>query len=315
MSSIKPTPPPAPIVLIVFNRPDHTAKVLESLVANELASESDLYIYSDASRGEQDQAGVEGVRNILRGVSGFKSVTLVERPVNFGCTKNVLSAVTETLEKHDRCIVVEDDIQSAHQFLTYMNLALTQYNDEARLYAIGAYVHPFKIPNGYTRNLFVCQRHCSWGWGTWKRAWSLLIDDLSIMDEGMADRSKRLAFAKACGEDLIRTYRRVPEIWDLRITYKAWTLGLYTLYPLKSLVRNIGKDGSGTNYNGAALCSMDELPFPDVLPELDAMPEPDDVIIEAFIKPTHKPLWRRVAIVVTKTLGLYDVLLKRANRK
>ena len=268
-----------------------------------------------ASRGELDKAGVQGVRALLREVKGFKSVNLVERPVNFGCTKNVLSAVTETLEKHDRCIVVEDDIQSAHQFLTYMNLALTQYNDESRLYAIGAYVHPFEIPNGYKKNLFVCQRHCSWGWGTWKRAWSLIIDDLSIMDEGMADKSKRLAFANACGADLIRTYRRVPEIWDLRITYKAWTLGLYTLYPLESLVRNIGKDGSGTNYNGAALHSVDEIPFPDGVPELGVLPEPEDVIIKAFLKPTQKPLWRRVAIVIMKAFGLYDALLRRANRK
>ena len=51
MSSIRPTLPPAPIVLIVFNRPDHTAKVLESLSANELAAESDLYVYADCVQG------------------------------------------------------------------------------------------------------------------------------------------------------------------------------------------------------------------------------------------------------------------------
>lgn len=305
----------APIALIVFNRPDHTARVLEALAANDLASETDLYVYADAPRGEHDQAAVRAVKALLPGVRGFKTVNLIERPCNFGCTKNVLSAVTETLKMHDRCIVVEDDIQTAPQFLSYMNQALTHYADESRLYAIGAYAHPFVLPRGYDKDYFVCQRHCSWGWGTWKRAWTQLIDDLSIMDEGMADKATRTAFKKACGEDLLRTYRRVPDIWDLRITYKAWLLGLYTLYPVKSLVRNIGKDGSGTNYNGAALHSVDDMPFPKGIPALGAMPEPDEVVIKAFLKPTRKPLWRRVGIVLTKSLGLYNLLLRRANRK
>jgi hypothetical protein len=305
----------APIALIVFNRPDHTARVLEALAANEFASETDLYVYADAPRGEHDHAAVRAVKALLPGVRGFKTVNLIERPFNFGCTKNVLSAVTETLKMHDRCIVVEDDIQTAPQFLSYMNQALTHYADESRLYAIGAYAHSFVLPRGYVKDYFVCQRHCSWGWGTWKRAWTQLIVDLSIMDEGMADKATRTAFKKACGEDLLRTYRRVPDIWDLRLTYKAWTLGLYTLYPVESLVRNIGKDGSGTNYNGAALHSVDDMPFPKGIPALSAMPEPDEVVIKAFLKPTRKLLWRRVGIVLAKTLGVYDPLLRCANRK
>ena len=309
------TPPPAPIVLIVFNRPDHTAKVVEALAANNLASESSLYVYSDAPRDERDQAGVQGVRMYLRSIKGFKSIHLIERPTNVGCTRNVLSAVTETLEHHDRCIVVEDDIQTAPQFLTYMNQALTHYKDAPGLCSIGAYTHPFTMPGTYTHDLFVCQRHCSWGWGTWKAVWSRLMDDLTIMDKGMADPTMRRAFASTCGEDLLRTYKRVPQIWDLRVTYKAWTLGLYTLYPKASLVRNIGKDGSGTHYNGAALHSVDDIPFPEGLPAFGPLPEPDEAVINAFLKPTHKPLWRQLAIALTKAIGLYDPLLRYANSK
>lgn len=304
----------APIVLVVFNRPDHTARVIEALAANEGAGESDLYVYSDGPRGERDFAGVQGVRDVVREIRGFRSVHLVERPHNFGCTGNVLSAITETLELHERCIVVEDDIQTSPLFLTYMNRALEHYKEEQRLYAIGAYTTPFKMPKGYSNSLFVCQRHCAWGWGTWKRAWDRIKDNLFIIDKGMAVPSTRAAFSRACGEDLIRTYmRKAPEVWDMHVTYKAWTLGMYTLYPLVSLVKNIGKDGSGTNYTAVARHSVDDFPFPEELPVIGPMPEPDERVIRAFLKPNRKPLWRRMAISVTKALGVYDWLLKYAN--
>jgi len=42
----------APIVLFVYNRPDHTRQTVEALQKNELAKESELFIYSDAAKNE-----------------------------------------------------------------------------------------------------------------------------------------------------------------------------------------------------------------------------------------------------------------------
>ena len=40
----------APIGLFVYNRKDHTEQTIEALKKNDLAIESDLFIYSDAAK-------------------------------------------------------------------------------------------------------------------------------------------------------------------------------------------------------------------------------------------------------------------------
>jgi len=52
----------APIVLFVYNRPWHTRQTIQALVKNELANESDLFIYSDGS--QQGHARTETVREV-----------------------------------------------------------------------------------------------------------------------------------------------------------------------------------------------------------------------------------------------------------
>ena len=62
----------APIILFVYNRPEHTKKTLESLKINELASDSLLFIFSDGSKNENDKKSVDEVRKYVSTISGFK---------------------------------------------------------------------------------------------------------------------------------------------------------------------------------------------------------------------------------------------------
>ncbi|MFA5986232.1 MAG: hypothetical protein WC819_02705 [Parcubacteria group bacterium] len=40
----------APIVLFVYNRPEHTRRTVEALQKNDLALDSELFVYSDNAR-------------------------------------------------------------------------------------------------------------------------------------------------------------------------------------------------------------------------------------------------------------------------
>lgn len=40
----------APVILFTYNRPEHTKRTIEALAANELAAETDLYVFSDAAK-------------------------------------------------------------------------------------------------------------------------------------------------------------------------------------------------------------------------------------------------------------------------
>ena len=41
---------PAPVLLFVYNRPDHVKRTVEALQHNTLAAQSNLYVYSDGAR-------------------------------------------------------------------------------------------------------------------------------------------------------------------------------------------------------------------------------------------------------------------------
>ena len=56
----------APVVLFVYKRLEHTRKTIESLMKNTLASETDVYIYSDGYKGEKDYNDVIEVRNYIK---------------------------------------------------------------------------------------------------------------------------------------------------------------------------------------------------------------------------------------------------------
>ena len=53
----------APILLFVYNRPEHTRGCIESLLKNSLASESSLFIYADGAKDRTQQEAVNEVRN------------------------------------------------------------------------------------------------------------------------------------------------------------------------------------------------------------------------------------------------------------
>ena len=74
----------SPILLFTYNRLSHTQRCVEALLKNNLASESELFIYADGAKDETQQEAVEEVRKYLRTLQGFKKITLIERNENWG---------------------------------------------------------------------------------------------------------------------------------------------------------------------------------------------------------------------------------------
>lgn len=299
----------APIILIVFNRPEHTKRVIEALSANPLALESDLHIFSDGSRGPKDDASVQAVKNVIQKIEGFKQVYLHLRIKNVGCSSNVLTAVDTVLESYDKCIVVEDDILVAPNFLEFMNQALNYYQDNETIFSIGAF-HPFfKIPAKYPHEVYALGRNCSWGWGVWKNSWKKINLDPKQIRKELSDSRIRKAFAQH-GEDTLRTFEHDPEIWDLRVSYGQWKCGLMTIFPTHSFTENIGRDGSGVHYHGNALKVESQSHFPGKIPNFVPLIGIDESIRLAHKKSTHKSILRIKTTQLLKKTGLYLPLFR-----
>ena len=40
----------APVILFTYNRPEHTRRTIEALAKNELAQDTELFVFSDAAK-------------------------------------------------------------------------------------------------------------------------------------------------------------------------------------------------------------------------------------------------------------------------
>ncbi len=244
----------APVLLFVYNRPEHAEQSIRALQKNTLAAESDLFIYADAARSETDADAVARTRELIRGVKGFKSVTVIERTENWGLARSIIDGVTTQTARFGKVIVLEDDLITAPHFLQFMNDALEVYADEPRVGHIQAcdFTQDPALPD-----TFLINWTGSWGWATWARAWEHFNPDGSALLKELEARrlTRRFDFNGNYGftRMLRRQIKGKNNSWAIRWNASLFLKDILSLNVGRSLVRNIGFDGSGTNCGGGGL--------------------------------------------------------------
>jgi hypothetical protein len=297
----------APIALFVYNRPTHTKRTVEALLRNPEATNSDLFVFSDAARTPEKRLGVEAVRSYIAGITGFRSVTIRERATNFGLSRSIINGVTEVLADHEAVIVVEDDLVTSPHFLAYMNDGLTRFAGDERVISVHGYVYPVHAP--LPEAFFLRGADC-WGWATWRRGWALFNPD----GQFLLDELRRQRLTRAFDFDGAYDYcamleaqiRGENDSWAVRWHASAFLANRLTLYPGRSLVHNIGHDGSGTHCDASA--SMDAA-LSDHPIRLDGVTvEPSTVARQAivqFFRLERSMLSRVLGREVLKTLTVF----------
>ena len=264
----------APILLFVYNRPEHTRRLIESLKANAEASESELFIYSDQARGEADMPEVEEVRRYIRDINGFKEVSVIERTENWGLARNIIDGVTTQVNTYGKVIVLEDDLIVAPYFLRFMNEALDIYKDEEKVGHIQAcdFTKDPSLPD-----TFLIKWTGSWGWATWARAWKHFNPDGKELLAQLEERHLTRYFDFNGNYPFTRMLRRQiagrNNSWAIRWNASLFLADILSLNVGKSLVQNTGFDGSGTNCGGGGLYTsdlfMERLPVKPISPLIE----------------------------------------------
>ena len=244
----------APILLFVYNRPEHTRRCIESLLKNSLASESNLFIYADGTKDSTQQEAVNEVRNYIRSIQGFKQITLMERSENWGLARNIINGVTTQVNRYGKVIVLEDDLVVAPYFLQFMNDALEVYKNEPRVGHIQAcdFTQDSSLPA-----TFLIKWTGSWGWATWDRAWKHFNPNGNELLQELEERKLTHVFDFNGKYGFTRMLRRQIEgknnSWAIRWNASLFLKDILSLNVGRSLVQNEGFDGSGTNCGGGGL--------------------------------------------------------------
>ena len=261
----------APILLFVYNRPEHTRRCIESLLRNPLVSESNLFIYADGAKDCMQQEAVNEVRNYIRTLQGFKQITLIERSENWGLARNIIDGVTSQVNRYGKVIVLEDDLVVAPYFLTFMNEALEIYKDEQKVGHIQAcdFTQDPSLPD-----TFLIKWTGSWGWATWDRAWKHFNSNGQELLHELESRKLTHTFDFNGKYGFTRMLRRQIEgknnSWAIRWNASLFLKDILSLNVGRSLVQNEGFDGSGTNCGGGGLYAshlyLNHLPITKISP-------------------------------------------------
>ncbi len=242
----------APVVLFVYNRPEHLERTVKALTSNYLASESELFVFSDGPRSDRpgDREKVEAVRKIIKSLKGFKRVELIERAQNQGLAPSVIQGIDWMFRQYPSVIVLEDDMISSQDFLNFMNDALDFYQSFGRVFSISGYSYPLQIPAHYPHDVYFLPRASSWGWATWRERWTKA--DWEVKDFKRFVKNTELIHAfNQGGADLtpmlIKQQQSKISSWAVRWCYTHFKEAGLGVFPVRSKIQNIGADGSGVH--------------------------------------------------------------------
>ncbi|MFO7962486.1 MAG: hypothetical protein R6U50_01050 [Desulfobacterales bacterium] len=303
MSSYKDTP----VLLLIFNRPDTTARVFEAIAR---ARPRFLYIAADGPRPNvpQDAEKCRSARNIVSRVDWDCEVRHRFIDQNLGCRMAVSSAIAWFFDQVESGIILEDDCLPAASFFPFCSQLLEKYRDDERIMSILGNNFQNGIQRGDAAYYF-SSAPWIWGWASWRRAWKHYDLHMKTFPDFVRGRcmenlSRDLDIQNFLWKYFITVYENGSDTWDWQWFYAILVNHGLCIVPQVNLVSNIGFSAEATHtrkehskYADIPLGDIREMTHPwAVLPDHRA----DDYFYKHFMRAGYdnikNPLmrWRKV---------------------
>lgn len=245
----------APIALFCFKRLENLVSCVESLRDCPESCATELIIFSDGPRSEEEKDKVNKIRAYCKKIKGFKSIRINHRKENLGVDYNIIQGIQEMSQEFESFIVVEDDLLVSNKFLRFMNMGLIHFRNFENVLTLSGFNY-VQIPKNYIWDCYFAQRTNPWGWATWSYKIKEVDWDLANKDNFLLHPQAKKEF-NVWGSDRSRMLRRTLQgeirAWDIRLDYYQHKMDLLTSYSVKNLVVNIGFNSSDasntTGYN------------------------------------------------------------------
>lgn len=242
-----------PVLMLVFNRADTTARVFEAV---RRARPRRLFVAADGPRAhvESDAQGCRDTRAIIDAVDWDCEVRTLLRKRNLGCKVAVSSAITWFFQHVEEGIILEDDTLPVPGFFPFCQALLERYRDDHRVMHIGGNNFQLGVRHGGGSYYFSLFNHI-WGWATWRRAWNTY--DPSLRAFGKLRRNGVLERLFTDGESRGYWARHFEmtvtggiNTWDYSWTMSVWNSGGLAILPEVNMVSNIGFGQGATHTTG-----------------------------------------------------------------
>lgn len=243
----------APILLLLFNRPDLTAGLISCL---RRVTPSQLFIAIDGPRagveGEAEQ--VEEVRKLVELIDWPCEKRWLIRGLNIGCGRAVSGAISWFFSQVKEGIILEDDCHPDPSFFDFCNSMLHRYRDDPLVFLIsGTSLLPSSVriaqPYYFSKYMGV------WGWASWRRTWQAYDYDLSSLS---AREWRNVVTARSESAVERRYWLHILDLmlagkidtWDFQVQFSAWKENSLHVTSSRNLVENLGFRGDATHTRG-----------------------------------------------------------------
>ena len=251
-----------PILFLIFNRPDSTKLVFESIRSIKPAK---LYIAADGARKHKvgEDLLCKDTRSIIDLIDWECEIKTLFRNENLGCKIAVSSAIDWFFENEEQGIILEDDCLPNESFYIYCETLLNYYASDERIMHISGNNFQDGNVRGNGSYYFSNYNHI-WGWATWKRAWKAYNVDLSFLTETeietliekQFDTKKERLFWNNIFKKVIN---KTIGTWDYQWTYAVWKNNGLSILPNKNMIANIGFNNNGTHTSGVDILGLSNM--------------------------------------------------------
>lgn len=248
---------PTPVLLIIFNRPELTRRVLEAIAVVKPAR---LFVAADGPRGAPDVEQCREARAAIAGVDWECELLTDFSDINLGCGIRVHTAVDWAFSHCDQLMVLEDDCVPGVPFFRFCEQLLEVYRDDERIMHISG--NNFHAGESFTPYSYYFSKYThAWGWATWRRAWRHFDWAMKRWPE-----VRTAGLVEACCSDpyereywssiFERMHQGAPDVWDYQWTFACWLQSGLAVLPSVNLVSNLGfgADATHTKAQSEFLC-------------------------------------------------------------
>jgi len=251
-----------PILFLIFNRPQQTFRVFESI---RKIRPSKLFIAADGPRPlvPEDAIRCAEARQIIDKIDWECEVQLLFRKENLSTKTAVSSAINWFFEQVEEGIILEDDCLADPSFFNYCTKLLERYRNDEQVMHINGSNYLLGKEFNFKGSYYFSNLCHPWGWATWRRAWSKYDIEMKALDDFFTN-NKLARITK--NPDSVKHYKSVLKktaigeinTWDYQWFFCIWLHEGIALTPSKNLVSNIGfgQDATHTNYKYTRLSNM-----------------------------------------------------------
>ena len=244
-----------PILLITFNRAEHTRKVLGAIMEQQPA---ELFVFQDGCRpgNSEDTEACDEVRRVISELTCDTKTSLhtFYSESNLGCGPGPAKAISWFFSLVRRGIIMEDDCLPDSTMFFFYQYLLDKYDQDDSVTMITA-TNVFKKWKSYCASYFFATNGASpmGCWAGWAKYWKSF--DYSIAS--WRDDDNKLKLRRFFGRkeyydyysDLYDKLSNAPQrhMWDYQWAYSRYLLASKTIVAAKNLVTNIGLTRGATH--------------------------------------------------------------------